>query len=51
MTEYVAIEPKVCVCVCVCLCVCLSFMDDQTVGPIDHKLGMGIDGHLGVEIG
>ena len=35
----------------VCLSVCLSFMDDQTVGPIDHKLGVGIDGELVVEIG
>ena len=24
LTEYVAIEPRVCVCACVCACVCLS---------------------------
>ena len=23
LTEYVAIEPRVCVCLCVCVCVCL----------------------------
>ena len=23
MTEYVAMEPRVCVCVCVCMCVCV----------------------------
>ena len=40
LTEYVAIEPRVCVCACVCACVCVSVCVSataQTAEPILMK--------------